>query len=390
MNIDISKVNTIIREIINNDKISVHDVEKVQALIQQVNKIIYDTPILKIQTVQVGDVMTNMKKFQEETEAVLCAWEEYQKLSIGNSTNMQFAKIYGFFKYVDSKIIYDTIVLYFESLPAEVKEDYAHYIPGFGFIKTRLDYKNKDYSLIKQHVDMMSNRIEDYKWLYDHLGDWRSKIILNEIVYHWFTFDMDRLWKLPENIFSDYFDLDLIDCSSEEVFVDLGAYVGDSTIDFIKTYGTYKKIYCYELAPTTCKKLEENLFGLDNIIIRNKGVGNKNEVIYIEDSELDAGNSITQKGNCPVELVAIDEDICEPITCIKMDIEGAEKGALAGARNHIVNEKPKLLISAYHIPDDIFDIPKMIKDMRDDYKLYLRYNGKVGHIWPCDYIVFGI
>ena len=56
-----------------------------------------------------------------------------------------------------------------------------------------------------------------------------------------------------------------------------------------------------------------------------------------------------------------------------MDIEGAEKEALLGARQHIVNERPQLLISSYHIPEDIFQIPLLINDMRDDYKFYIRH-----------------
>ena len=30
-----------------------------------------------------------------------------------------------------------------------------------------------DFSLIEQHVKMMVNHIEDYKWLYEHLQDYR-------------------------------------------------------------------------------------------------------------------------------------------------------------------------------------------------------------------------
>lgn len=55
---------------------------------------------------------------------------------------------------------------------------------------------------------------------------------------------------------------------------------------------------------------------------------------------------------------------------------------------YIINEKPKLLISAYHVPEDIFDILKLITDMRADYILYLRFDGEPGLIWSCDYVVY--
>ena len=94
-------------------------------------------------------------------------------------------------------------------------------------------------------------------------------------------------------------------------------------------------------------------------------------------------------GNVRIEVVSLDEDIKEPITIIKMDIEGAEKAALRGAYHHIKNEKPRLLISSYHMPEDIFEIPKLIHSIRDDYKFYMRFNGHNG-LWPCDYVLFAI
>ena len=389
MNIDLSKVSSMIRDLISCKELSLQDIDKVQNLIQEVNKVLFHNPTLKFQVSHDCTTLDGLEAFRSETEYILKLWADYEEFSAENYVNKQSAEIYGFFKYVDPEIIYERVILHFESLPIEIKEHFVRLLKGYHFINTRLDYKDKDYSLIKQHVDVMCNRVEDYKWLYDHLADWRSKATLNEIIIYWFRFDLDRLWNLREGIFPEYYDLDLLACNSEEVFVDCGAYTGDSAIEFINAYDTYKKIYCYELTPEIYKQLEANLQGADNITLRNKGVSNKKETIYIEDA-VDAGNSIARKGSCPVELVTLDDDINEPVTCIKMDVEGAEKDALCGARNHIMNEKPKLLISAYHIPEDIFDIPKLITDMRADYKLYLRYDGSPGLIWPCDYVLYAL
>ena len=53
----------------------------------------------------------------------------------------------------------------------------------------------------------------------------------------------------------------------------------------------------------------------------------------------------------------LDNDIKEEVTIIKSDIEGSEVKALIGARGHIINEHPKLLISIYHSNDDVWQIP---------------------------------
>lgn len=81
-------------------------------------------------------------------------------------------------------------------------------------------------------------------------------------------------------------------------------------------------------------------------------------------------------------------NIKEPVTVIKMDIEGAEQDALKGAARHIAEEKPRLLISTYHKPEDLFQIPRLIDSMRNDYTYYLRFNGK--GLWPCDHVLFAV
>ncbi len=62
----------------------------------------------------------------------------------------------------------------------------------------------------------------------------------------------------------------------------------------------------------------------------------------------------------------------EPVTFIKMDIEGAELEALKGAQETIKKYRPTLAISIYHKPEDIVQLPQFIKSLVPEYKLYLR------------------
>ena len=49
-------------------------------------------------------------------------------------------------------------------------------------------------------------------------------------------------------------------CTPEEVFVDLGAYTGDTVLSYLKNYGEdcYQRIYCYEITPETFQVLQED------------------------------------------------------------------------------------------------------------------------------------
>lgn len=62
----------------------------------------------------------------------------------------------------------------------------------------------------------MVNEVEKYRWLYEHLIDYRSKKVLNGIIRYWFEFDLDKLHSLTEMIFSEYYDLDILECGEND------------------------------------------------------------------------------------------------------------------------------------------------------------------------------
>lgn len=61
------------------------------------------------------------------------------------------------------------------------------------------------------------------------------------------------------------------------------------------------------------------------------------------------------------------------VSIIKMDIEGMEKEALEGAKQIIGAQKPRLIISAYHKPADLWELALYIKELNLNYKIYMRH-----------------
>lgn len=159
----------------------------------------------------------------------------------------------------------------------------------------------------------------------------------------------------------------------------------------MKNYGNdcYQKIYCYEITPATFEILKENLKNYKNIDFRLKGVGDKEEVLsLVNHSKSTSANTVIDSDEKNVIMTTLDTDIKEKITLIKADIEGFEQKAIEGAKKHISNDHPKLLISVYHNNEDLWKIPKMIYNISDEYNFYLRYNSSP--IYPTEITLIAV
>ncbi len=278
----------------------------------------------------------------------------------------------------------------YNQIPEEIQTSLENYFTTFDYWG-RLDSKNGIFEEIQRKANSLYDHIDDFIWLYENLKDYRSKKVLLAILTNYFEYDFQLLNEARETNFLPYFDVDIVPCTKEEVIVDLGAYTGDTIIDYIKTYGIdyYKKIYCYEITENTFDILQNNLSYYPNIECRKKAVSDKKETLYIESNKVDASANVARaSGDIEVEATTIDLDINEPVTMIKMDIEGAEQKALEGCRQTIKDCHPKLLISVYHNHEDIWKIPKMIDEITPGYKFYLRYYGN--NIFPTETTLIAI
>lgn len=260
--------------------------------------------------------------------------------------------------------------------------------------------KNK-YAMFEDRANCLKSNSDDFAWLFEKLCDQRSKGVLYGILQYWMDMDTAKINQLRELQFPSYFDLDLVACTSEEVFVDAGAYIGDTAKEYIDTYGKdcYKKIYCYDIVSKNLRLAKETLKEYENVETRLAGVGSENGQMFLQDAELDEmvlnAASLKKSGGKSVPVVKLDDDIKEPITFLKMDIEGAEYDALLGAKRHITEERPKLAICLYHSNQDLWRLPRLIYSMCTSYKFYLRmYGPTTNYFQPIpfasDYVLYCI
>lgn len=300
-----------------------------------------------------------------------------------NQIDLKFALLLQEIRNLSESELYHQIRSAFEQIPDVTRNNMINFFNQFLYWGS-IHIENNNYEEIELKVKELKEHVDYFEELYLNLEDYRSKKLLYAILNNWVHYDFNTLSEVIEKCYDDYFDLDLIPTCNEEVFVDLGAYTGDSTISFLRNYGdSYKKIYAYEITPETYQILVSNLKDYPNVVCYLKGVGDTRSSLSVVNSSADASaNTVFVSDNGTIPMVTLDEDIGEKLTMIKADIEGFEQEALLGAINHIKNDHPKLLISVYHKNEDLWKIPKMIKEIDPTYKFYLRYHG--GNVYPTE------
>ncbi len=160
--------------------------------------------------------------------------------------------------------------------------------------------------------------------------------------------------------------------SNKEFYVDLGAYNGDTVLEFIEqTGGKYSNIIALEPDIKNFRKLSRTIKGHNNIEIFNVAGWGEDSTLTFDNK---AGrHSTVSKSGTETTARSVDSILDgREATFIKYDVEGAESHALLGTAKTMENFKPKLAVALYHRNEDIFALPLLVKELNPDYKLIIR------------------
>ena len=165
-----------------------------------------------------------------------------------------------------------------------------------------------------------------------------------------------------------------------DIVLDCGASDGDFTREALKAGA--KKVVSIEISPTTAGCLRRNLapdIAAGRVVVYPKGVWDRDDSLALNVNDTNfAANSVVMRwgpmhATVNVPLTTIDKIVAElnlpRVDFIKMDVEGAEVRAIAGARGTLARFKPRLAIATEHKPDDEFTIPAAIQKVRTDYEM---------------------
>jgi FkbM family methyltransferase len=157
-----------------------------------------------------------------------------------------------------------------------------------------------------------------------------------------------------------------------DIVLDCGANVGVFTRVALDAGAA--KVVAIEPAPENLESLRRNFpkeIAAGHVVVYPKGVWNKDDVLTLRrDPNNTAADSFVmlkdkKESSIQVPLTTIDKLVdelkLERVSYIKMDIEGAETNALAGARATLAKYHPRLSLASYHIPTDAQRIPEVVR-----------------------------
>jgi len=161
--------------------------------------------------------------------------------------------------------------------------------------------------------------------------------------------------------------------------IDLGACQGENLEYFIEAGRIFDAGYLLEpdrhnFALLKSKVSELNLSSLNCLQL---GAWEKSTILKF-DASGNPSASFSDIGMVEIKVVAMDDFIPENFhtNFIKMDIEGAELSALKGMVQVIKRDYPHLAISAYHKPQDLWEIGNFLSSTFPNvFKYYLRMYG---------------
>jgi len=186
-----------------------------------------------------------------------------------------------------------------------------------------------------------------------------------------------------------YFLESLFELKTGEVFVDCGAYDGDTVREVLHRIGDgFSRIVALEPDPKSFQCLERHIASLpaevaSRISVQPYAISSiPGRVRFNSNGGVTA--AISETGDVWVDTRPLDEMLqgIEP-SFIKMDIEGAEVDALESGRQTIGRHRPILAICVYHRQSDLWRIPLLIHSINPGYRYYLRMHDPEGWQTVC-------
>lgn len=218
--------------------------------------------------------------------------------------------------------------------------------------------------------------------VYNMLADEQSKRVFENVIRYKLSGDLKYL-RAVETPSEEKFDL--LNIGIEEIYADIGAYNGDTLIEFLnETSMQFTKLYAMEPDDKNYRKLKRRLYMIGSALLEayNAGAWDEDTTAMFSLRAGRSSRAVPREGKTlnparfrEIRMMKVDTMLRgERATYIKFDVEGSEENALLGAKETIAAFRPKLNIALYHRNEDMYKLPLLVSGMNKKYRLYMRHH----------------
>ena len=201
---------------------------------------------------------------------------------------------------------------------AKEQETYAPDVPVIGGGLFTTEYAKKHEKALAQ--------------VYDLLYDEDSRRVFENCVRYRLTGDIRYLFDCESSVSAAFSDI--LQPGPGEIYLDLGAYNGDTVLQFAKQSPAYRQMLAVEPDRKNFKKLQKNTEGLRDVTCYPVCISDHSGAAFFR--TLAGRNSAIGEGGAAVRAESVDSLLnSAPVTTIKMDVEGGEAAAIAGALDQV-------------------------------------------------------
>ena len=174
------------------------------------------------------------------------------------------------------------------------------------------------------------------------------------------------------SLHDEYTPIDLPRLAEPLRIVDCGAFTGVAIHKFLKAGYPIDSFAAFEPDPDNFAILASRNFAIERRLCLPLGTwSSTTQLRFSGDGSM--ASRLSDAGDTVIQCVAIDDVLQgEPVNVVKLDVEGAEIETLKGMRKIIEAQKPALLVSAYHLPEHLYEIIDLIESWNLGYRFHLR------------------
>lgn len=202
------------------------------------------------------------------------------------------------------------------------------------------------------------------------LADERSRTLFDSILRYRRTGQIADC--PPASLDDEYTPRDLARYPEPLRLIDCGAFTGVAIQKFLTAGYTIDSAIAFEPDPASFATLAARNFPITRRLNLPLGTWSSTTQLRFA-SDASMASHLDTAGDTVIQCAAIDDLLAhEPVNVVKLDVEGAEIEALKGMARLVREQRPSLLVSAYHTPGHLQQIATLIDDWGLDYRFHLR------------------